>query len=84
MNDTWKGRLKESFKLESYREVITDDEFEKYLHWVKDRRHQSALTKLRVSADDLDIETGRHNKYNKVSKAYFNTRRRENLFILYE
>ena len=31
----------------------TDYEFEKYLSWVKDRRHKSALTKLRISAHKL-------------------------------
>ena len=45
MNDTWKVRLEESSKLEFYREVKTDYEFEKYLSWVKDRRHTPALTK---------------------------------------
>ena len=53
MNNTWKVRLEESSKLEFYREVKTDHEFEKYLFWVKDRRHKSALTKLRISVHKL-------------------------------
>ena len=55
MNDTWKVRLEESSKLEFYREVKTDYEFEKYLSWAKDRRHKSALTKLRISPHKLHI-----------------------------
>ena len=39
MNNTWKVRLEESSKLKFYREVKTDYEFEKYLSWIKDRRH---------------------------------------------
>ena len=74
MNNTWKVRLEESSKLEFYRE---DYEFEKYLSWVKDRRHKSALTKLRISAHRLHIETGRYKKYEKVSKTYINTPRKE-------
>ena len=77
MNNTWKVRLEESSKLEFYREVKTDHEFEKYLSWVKDRRHKSALTKLRISAHRLHIETGRYKKYDKVSKTYINTPREE-------
>ena len=60
MNDAGKVRLKESSKLEFYREVKTDYEFEKYLSWVKDRRHKSAFIKLRISAHKLYIETGRN------------------------
>ena len=73
MNNTWKVRLEESSKLEFYREVKTDYEFEKYLSWVKDRRHKSALTKLRISVHKLHIETARYKKYDKVSKTYINT-----------
>ena len=62
MNDAWKGSLEESSELESYRKIITDDEFEKYLHWVKYRKHKFALTKLRITVHDLDIETGRYNR----------------------
>ena len=77
MNNTWKVRLEESSKLEFYREVKTDYEFEKYLSWVKDGRHKSALTKLRISAHRLHIETGRYKNYDKVSKTYINTPREE-------
>ena len=86
MNDTWKVRLKESSELEFYMEVNTDYEFERYLSWVKDRRHKSALTKLRISAHKRHIETGRYKKYDKVSKTFINTPReaRENFFIMHQ
>ena len=80
MNNTWKLRLEESSKLEFYREVKTDYEFERYLSWVKDRRHKSALTKFRISAHKLHIETGRCKKYDKVLKTYINTPREERTF----
>ena len=35
---------------------------EKYLFWVQDKRHKAALTKLRISAHKLHIETGRYKK----------------------
>ena len=46
---------------------------------VKDRRNnnKSTLTKLRVSAHQLQIETGRYKKYDKVSKTCINTPREE-------
>ena len=53
---------------EVYREVKPDYEFEKYLCWVKDRRHKSTLTKLRISAHKLHIEIERYKNYDKVSK----------------
>ena len=74
MNDTWKARLEEFSELEFYREVKTDYEFEKYLSWVKGRRHKSVLPKLRISAHKLHIETGRYKKYDKVSKTYIDTK----------
>ena len=77
MIDTWKVRLEESSKLEFYSEVTTDYEFEKYLSWVKDRRHKSALTKLRISAHKLHIESGTYKKFEKFSKTYVNTPREE-------
>ena len=92
MNNTWKVRLEESSKLEFYREVKTDYEFEKYLSWVKDR-HKFALTKLRISAHRLHVETGRYKKYDKkmkmkmkkyVKNLYQYTKRRENLFIMHQ
>ena len=62
-------RLKESSKLEFYRELKTNYEL--------DRRHKSALTKLRISVHKLYIETGSYKKYDKVSKTYINTPREE-------
>ena len=44
---------------------------------VKDRRHKSASTKLKLSAHKLYIETGRYKKYDKVSKTYIITPREE-------
>ena len=43
-----------SFKSVFHREV--------YLDVVKDRSHQQALTKLRISAHKLEIENGRYSK----------------------
>ena len=60
MNNTWEVRFKESSELEFYREAKTDYELEKYLFLVKDSRHKSASTNLRISAHKLHIETGRH------------------------
>ena len=40
-------------------------------------RHRSALKALRISARKLYIETGKHKKYDKVSKIYINTSRED-------
>ena len=40
-------------------------------------RHKFALTKLRISAHKLHIETGGYKKYDKVTKAYVNTPKEE-------
>ena len=42
--------------------------FENYLQ-IKDRQHKAALTKLRISAHKLHIETGRYKKYDKELKS---------------
>ena len=41
--------------------------FENYLQ-IKDRKHKAALTKLRISAHKLHIETGRYRKYDRDLK----------------
>ena len=46
--------------------------FEKYLDFIDNRQHKAALTKLRISAHRLHIETGRYKRY------YYNLRRNVN------
>ena len=55
-----KGKLKTFYNFKSL--------FQKeiYLDILKDRKHQQALTKLRLSAHKLEIESGRYSK-NQVS-----------------
>ena len=61
--------MQESSKLEFYRNLKQDLEykFENYLQ-IKDTKHKAALTKLRISAHKLHIETGRHIRYDEDLK----------------
>ena len=44
---------------------------------VENRAHKNSLTRLRISAQSLHIETGRYKRYDKDIKAYTNTSRAE-------
>ena len=67
----WKIKMQESSKLEFYRTLKQEYKFKNY-HQIKDRKHKAALTKLRISAHKLHIETGRYKKYDKDLKKYTN------------
>ena len=56
---------------------IIFNQIEKYLSEVTNRFHKNALTRLRISAHRLHIETGRHRRYEKELKAYVNTPKEE-------
>ena len=51
-----------SGKLSTYRQIKIGFRKEKYLHSIKNFRERSALTKLRISAHRLEIETYRYGK----------------------
>ena len=51
-----------SGKLSTYRQIKIDFRKEKYLDSIKNFRERSALTKLRISAHRLEIETYRYGK----------------------
>ena len=63
--------MQESSKLEFYRNLKQEYKFENYLQ-MKDKRHKGALTKLRIRAHKLHIETERYKKYDKDLKKYTN------------
>ena len=50
-------------KLNFYSEIKEKCTFEKYLDSIDNRHHNAALTKLKISAHRLHIETGRHKRY---------------------
>ena len=47
--------------------------FEKYLDFIDNRQHKAALTKLRISAHKLHIETGIYKRYDYNLRRYVNT-----------
>jgi len=55
-------------KLRTYRQFKKDTSFEKYLAVIKNPYHRSAMTKLRISAHTLKIETGRHQNINVAER----------------
>ena len=69
-----KIQMQESSKLEFYRSLKQEYEFENYLQ-IKGRKRKAALTKLRISAHKLHIETGQYKKCDKMHKYSENERR---------
>ena len=56
----WKIRSHESSKLSFYKQIASDYKMANYLTTIRQRKYKIGLTKLRVSAHDLKIETGRY------------------------
>ena len=52
--------IKESSKLKLYSKVKTELKAERYLSDITNTRHRTALTRLRLSSHNLNIETGRY------------------------
>lgn len=61
-SEIWKSHLQKQSKLDFYRSVTQDynDEPEEYLSAIKNFKHRSRLTRIRISAHRLAIETGRY------------------------
>ena len=58
----------EMSKLSFYKQHRINHKFEEYLTFLENRRHKSAITKLRCSAHRLKLEIGRYNRIrNEVS-----------------
>lgn len=58
----WTDMLKSQNKLEYYSKFKKDFKFEKYFDVVDNDKHRIALSKFRLCAHSLEIETGRYNK----------------------
>ena len=61
----WKGQFQESRsngKLRTLVQVKNNFRFEEYLHVICNVKHRQAITKLRISAHKLPVESGRYNK----------------------
>ena len=72
--DKWLRDVSECNKLEFYSDIKSKFKIEPYLNLVENRSHKNALTRLRISAYSLHVETGRYKRYDK---AYKNTPRGE-------
>ena len=66
----WKADIGSSSKLNFYGEIKEKYTFEKYLDFIGNRQHKAALTKLRISARRLHIETGRYKRYDYNLRRY--------------
>ena len=71
--DKWLRNISECNKLEFYSDIKSKFKIEPYLNLVENRSHKNALTRLRISAHSLRIETGRYKRYDKDLKADTNT-----------
>ena len=75
--DKWLRDRSECNKLEFYSDIKSKFKIEPYLDLVENRSHKNALTRLRISAHSLHVETGRYKRYDNDLKAYTNTPRGE-------
>ena len=75
--DKWLRNISECNKPEFYSDIKSEFKIEPYLNLVENRSHKNALTRLRISAHSLHIETGRYKRYDKDLKVYTNTPREE-------
>ena len=75
--DKWLRGINECNKLEFYSDIKSKFKIEPYLNLVENRSYKNALTRLRISAHSLHIETGRYERYDNYLKAYTNTPRGE-------
>ena len=57
---SWNNDLSKFPKLDTYRKIKSDYRTEPYILYVGIKRHQQALTRLRVRSHNLHIERGRH------------------------
>ena len=60
--DNWHREFGSFPKLDIYREIKEDYRVEPYILYIRNKRHQQALARLRVSSHNLYIETGRHSR----------------------
>ena len=56
----WKEKMNDSSKLLFYKTLVSDYKTADYLTAIRNRKYRNALTKLRISAHDLQIEAGRY------------------------
>ena len=75
--DKWLRDISECNKLEFYSDIKIKFKLEPYLNLVENGSHKNALTRLRISAHNLHIETGRCKRYDNDLNAYTNTSRGE-------
>ena len=69
--EEWDTKTANMSKLSFYRQYKQSHRLENYVVLVNNRRHRSALTKLRCSAHRLKIEIGRYSRiYNDDAKRY--------------
>jgi len=64
-SDYWKGQIQQSRtsgKLRTLSQVKNNFDFEKYLHEICNVKYRQAVTRVRVSAHRLPVESGRYNK----------------------
>ena len=57
---SWSNDLSKFPKLDTYRKIKSDFRMETHTLYVRTKRHEQALTRLRVSSHNLHIERGRH------------------------
>ena len=60
--ETWYQNQWNFPKLDIYRQIKSDFRVEPHILYVRNRKHQQALSRLRVSSHNLLIEQGRHSR----------------------
>ena len=79
----WDVKTSNMSRLSFYRKYKSDHKIERYITLVNNRRHRSALAKLRCSPHRLKIEIGRYIKvYNEHTTTYEQLPRKKE-FVIY-
>ena len=77
----WEKDIGSSSKLNFYGEIKRYT-FQNYLDFVDNTQHKATLTKLRINAHRLHIETGSYNRYDYNLHRHINTPREERMLSL--
>ena len=71
--DKWLRDISKCNKLEFYSDIKSTFKIEPYLNMVENRSQKNALTKLRIRAHSLHIDTGHYKEMTSDLKVYTNT-----------
>ena len=64
----WRAGIISTPKLNYYKDFKVEFKYEEYLDYISNSKHRIELTRFRLSAHNLEIETGRFNNINRDNR----------------